>query len=118
MVKQREIDFLNQNKLYDKAALVDIVQDGKGYDIYSFDELGNEKFIEVKTTTGNEYSSFFLSENEVDFMRLNINQYFIYRVYNYNEENNFAEFYELSGDIENQLLMKPTQYKVLIKKEV
>lgn len=118
LVKQREIDFLNQKKLYDKAALVDIVQDGKGYDIYSFDEFGNEKFIEVKTTTGNEYSPFFLSENEVDFMRLNINQYFIYRVYNYDEENNFAEFYELSGDVENQLLMKPIQYKVLIKKEV
>lgn len=118
LVKQREIDFLNENKLYDKAALVEIVQDGKGYDVYSFDEFGNEKFIEVKTTTGNEYSSFFLSENEVNFMRLNVAQYFIYRLYNYDEESNFAEFYELNGDIESQLLMKPTQYKALIKKEV
>lgn len=118
LVKQREVEFLKEKNLHDKAALVDIVQDGKGYDVYSFDESGNEKFIEVKTTTGNEYSPFYLSENEVDFMRLNINQYCIYRVYNFDEENNFAEFYELSGDIENQLLMKPTQYKVLIKKEV
>ncbi|MBC6491382.1 DUF3883 domain-containing protein [Flavihumibacter stibioxidans] len=117
LVKQREIEFLKERNLHDKAELVDIVQDGKGYDVYSFDELGNEKFIEVKTTTGNEYSPFFLSENEVDFMRLNKNQYCIYRVYNFDEENNFAEFYELNGDIENQLLMKPTQYKVLIKKE-
>lgn len=51
-------------------------------------------------------------------MRLNKNQYCIYRVYNFDEENNFAEFYELGDDIENQLLMKPTQYKVLIKKEL
>lgn len=116
LVKQREIDFLNGNKLHDKALLVEIVKDGKGYDVYSFDEFGNEKFIEVKTTTGNEYSPFFLSENEVDFMRLHENQYYIYRVYNFNEENNFAEFYELSGDIESQLLMKPIQYKILIKK--
>lgn len=118
LVKQREIDFLKERNLHDKAALVEIVQDGKGYDVYSFDDSGNEKFIEVKTTTGNEYSPFYLSENEVDFMRLNINHYYIYRVYNFDEENNFAEFYELSGDIENQLLMKPTQYKGLIKKVV
>lgn len=117
LVKQREVEYLKEKKLHDKAALVDIVQDGKGYDVYSFDEFGKEKFIEVKTTTGNEYSPFYLSENEVDFMLLNKNQYFIYRVYNLDEENNFAEFYELSGDIESQLLMKPTQYKVLIKKE-
>lgn len=118
LVKQREIEFLKEKNLHDKAALVNIVQDGKGYDVYSFDELGNEKFIEVKTTTGNEYAPFFLSENEIDFMRLNENRYCIYRVYNFNEENNFAEFYELSGNIESQLLMKPTQYRVLIKKEV
>src|SRR5690606_7059729 len=117
LVKQREIDFLKDNNLHEKAALVDIVKDGKGYDVYSFDEFGNEKFIEVKTTTGDEYSPFFLSENEVDFMRLNKNRYCIYRVYNFDEENNFGEFYELSGDIESQLLLKPTQYKVLIKKD-
>jgi len=49
-------------------------------------------------------------------MRSNKNKYFIYRVYNFNEENNFGEFYELSSDIESQILMKPIQYKVLIKK--
>lgn len=118
LVKQREIEFLQGRNMPDKATLVNIVQDGKGYDVFSFDEFGNEKFIEVKTTKGNEYSPFFLSENEIDFLRLHLNQYCIYRVYNYDEENNFAEFYELNGDIESQLLMKPTQYKVLIKKEV
>jgi len=117
LVKEREINFLKEKNLHDKSALVAIVQDGKGYDVYSFDEFGNEKFIEVKTTTGNEYSSFFLSENEIDFMLLNKNKYCIYRVYNYDEENNFAEFYELKGDVESQLLMKPTEYKVLLKKE-
>ncbi len=117
LVKQREIEVLMEKKLYDKAALVEIVQDGKGFDVYSFDEFGNEKYIEVKTTTGNEYSPFFLSENEIEFMRFNQNHYCIYRVYNYDEENNYGEFYELSGDIESQLLMKPIQFRVLIKKE-
>ncbi|MEO8712930.1 MAG: DUF3883 domain-containing protein, partial [Parafilimonas sp.] len=117
LVKQREIAFLQEKNLHDIAALVEIVQDGKGYDVLSFDEDGNEKYIEVKTTTGNEYAPFYLSKNEVDFMRLHTNQYCIYRVYHYDEGNNFGEFFELIGDIESQLLMKPIQYKVLIKKE-
>lgn len=117
LVKQREIEFLTQKGMHDEAAKVDIVKDGKGYDVFSFDENGNEKFIEVKTTNGNEYAPFFLSENEIDFLRLHRNQYCIYRIYNFDEENNFAEFYELNGDIERQLLMKPIQFKVLIKKE-
>ena len=55
----------------------------------SIELIGGQKFpdivakkyygIEVKTTTGNEYSPFFLSENEIDFMRLNENRYCIYR---------------------------------------
>jgi hypothetical protein len=88
-----------------------------GFDILSFDEDGNEKYIEVKTTTGDEYASFYLSENEIDFLRLNYGKYCIYRVYRYDEENNFGEFFEINGDVEGQLLMKPTQYRVLIKKE-
>ena len=117
LVKVKEIEFLKQQGLNDKSALVEIVQDGMGYDVFSFDKDGNEKYIEVKTTTGNEYTPFFLSENEIDFMRLHENQYSIYRVYQYNEENNFAEYFELCGDVESQLLMKPIQYKILIKKE-
>ncbi|WP_343617344.1 DUF3883 domain-containing protein [Flavobacterium sp.] len=117
LVKEREIEYLEKNKLYDKAELVCIVKDGKGYDVYSFDELGNEKYIEVKTTKGNEYTSFFLTDNELKFMRLNKDKYSIYRVYNYNEENNFGEFFELRGDVEKQLFLKPSEYKVFIKKE-
>lgn len=116
LVKQREINFLKEKGLHEKASLVQIVKDGKGYDILSFDENGNEKYVEVKTTTGNEHSPFFLSDNEVEFMRSNENQYYIYRVYNYDKENNFAEYFELTDNVENQLIMEPTHYKVLIKK--
>lgn len=118
LVKLNEIEFLERKGRYDEAAKVDIVKDGEGYDVFSFDEFGNEKYIEVKTTTGNQYASFFLTDHEVDFMRLNPNRYCIYRVYHYDDENNFGEFFELTGNIESQLLMKPKQFKVLIKKEV
>jgi hypothetical protein len=117
LVKQREIEFLMEKGLPGKAALVDIVLDGVGYDVLSFNEDENEKYIEVKTTTGSEYTAFYLTQNEIDFMRLNPDRYCIYRVFHYDEENNFGEFFELNGDIESQLLMKPIHYKVLIKKE-
>jgi len=116
LVKQREIDLLIKKKLFAEAEAVKIVKDGKGYDILSFDENGNHKYIEVKTTTGSEYAPFYLSDNEVNFMESNFGSYSIYRVYNYNVENNFAEFFELDGDLKSDLLMKPIQYRVFIKK--
>lgn len=117
LVMQYEINKLKQAGLNEQSGKVRIVKDGEGYDVYSYDEKGNEKFIEVKTTTGNELNPFYLSENEVAFMRLHVRVYSIYRVYIYDEENNSGEFFEINGEVENQLLMKPTQFQVLIKKE-
>ena len=117
LVKQYEIDHLKTKGLYDLAAKVEIMKDGVGYDILSFNSDGSEKYIEAKTTTGNKFTPFFLSDNEFDFMKQNIGKYCIYRVFNYNADYNFAEFYEIKGDIEIQLLMKPTNYKVYLKKE-
>lgn len=118
LVKQYEIAELNSKGRTDLAALVDIVKDGMGYDVFSYDELGNEKFIEVKTTNGNEYAPFYLSNNEVEFSTFKAGNYFIYRIYKYNAESNFGEFYKISGDIGSQLLFKPISYQVFLKKEL
>lgn len=117
LVKQYEMNYLERKGMVDKSLLVKIAKDGEGYDVLSFDDFGNDKYIEVKTTTGNDLTPFYLSENEVAFMRLHIKHYSIYRVFNYDEQNNFGEFFEIKNNVEEQLIMKPTQYKVLIKKE-
>lgn len=116
LVKQHEINCLLRIGMSDKASQVKIIKDGEGYDVLSFDENGAEKFIEVKTTTGDALSSFYLSRNEIAFLRMNADKYFIYRVYNYDEENNSGEYFELKPNVESQLLMQPTQYEVLLKK--
>lgn len=118
LVKQYEIKYLEEQGMYKQASAVKIVKDGEGYDVLSFDELGNKKYIEVKTTTGKDLTPFYLSANEVAFMRVNIHNYKIYRVFNYDEENNSGQFFEIAGEVESQLLMKPTQYQVVIKKEI
>jgi hypothetical protein len=115
LVKLYEIDFLKKHGLGAKAKLVEIVKDGKGYDVRSFDKEGNEKFIEVKTTTGDQKTPFFLSENEVAFMRLNKKKYSIYRIFQYDEEYNSGKCFALWGDVEGQILMQPIQYRVSVK---
>lgn len=116
LVKQYEKNFLKSKNLCKLSDDVEIVKDGKGYDVHSFDIDGNPKFIEVKTTQGNVLTPFYLSENEVEFMRLNKGSYCIYRVYNYDEENNSGEFFEINQEVETQILMKPINYKVYKKK--
>jgi hypothetical protein len=41
--------------------------DGAGYDVLSFDERGTEKYIEVKTTNGSKKTPFIVTVNEVEF---------------------------------------------------
>lgn len=117
LVMKMEVEFLEKKGLHEKAKMVNLVKDGEGYDVLSFDANGNEKYIEVKTTSGHENTPFYMSANEVEFMRLHPGEYYLYRVYHYDEEFNSGEYYILDGDVENQLLMKPLQFQVFLKKD-
>lgn len=57
--------------------------DGLGYDILSLNEFGDTIYIEVKTTKGSEYTPFYISRNEYDFIKTHHDSAFIYRVYNF-----------------------------------
>jgi len=117
LVKQREIEMLIDCRRNDLAVKVEIVdRDGKGYDVLSFFEDGREKQIEVKTTSGNEQTSFYLTDLEFAYLRKKDSGFVIYRVFNYDPINNFAEYFEVNGDIESQLLLRPIQYVVHLKK--
>lgn len=85
--------------------------DGAGYDILSFDEGGNEKFIEVKTTKGDKYSQFYASINEVRFSSMHSDSYYLYRLYNFNEELKSSDFFIVKGSLEDSVKLKPTQFK-------
>uniref|UniRef100_UPI0030D784A8 DUF3883 domain-containing protein n=1 Tax=Zunongwangia profunda TaxID=398743 RepID=UPI0030D784A8 len=109
-----------KNKLIEKGKLdfankVKIVKDGEGYDIFSFDENRQEIYIEVKTTQGNEKTPFYLSLNERLFYQIKQDRYIIYRLYNYNPVNNYADFFIIEN-IDEQLLFQPTQFKAYLKR--
>jgi hypothetical protein len=55
--------------------------DGAGYDVLSFDRVGAERLIEVKTTNGSARTPFFLSRNECDLASERPTDWRIYRVH-------------------------------------
>lgn len=100
---------------HDLAEKVKIEKDGKGYDVMSFGEDEGEIYIEVKTTIGSALAPFYLSANEVAFMRQHGSQYRIFRVYHYDEQDNSGKFFEIEGEVYEKLLMEATHFKVWLK---
>ena len=116
LVKQYEIERLKNRGFNELADKVKIVKDGKGYDVLSFHENKKPKYIEVKTTQGKSLSPFNYTINEKLFAEQNSEQYLIYRLYNYDDESNTADFFIIKNVYEN-LLMQPTVFKVYLKKQ-
>lgn len=90
------------------------IGDGLGYDIQSIDADGDTKFIEVKTTKGPLVTPFFISEHELLRSINEGEKYFLYRVYNYNEQTNSGEFQVFKGDL-FKYCNNPINYEVLLK---
>ncbi|WP_312312797.1 DUF3883 domain-containing protein [Empedobacter brevis] len=89
------------------------IGDGLGYDVLSFDENGNEKYIEVKTTSSDFKTPFYITLNEKNFL-LNNENTFIYRLFNLSIKDNSADFYILNKDMVEQLNFIPQVYKVYV----
>ncbi|MDP4265181.1 MAG: DUF3883 domain-containing protein [Bacteroidota bacterium] len=87
--------------------------DSEGYDIISFTDSGERKYIEVKTTTGNQYEPFYLSNSEMEAMK-RLNNYWIYRVYNFNIDLKKGDFYKIdcSRELETYYHIKASSFKV------
>lgn len=82
--------------------------DGLGYDILSFEEDGDFRHIEVKTTVGTKDMPFYLTKNELDFSRQASSTYFLYRVF---DLNNHPQFFVIVGDLEVNLYLEPYVYR-------
>lgn len=93
--------------------VADIEGDGAGYDVLSWTDEGERKFIEVKTTRSGSETAFYVSSNELAFSRHNADRFYLYRIYNYDRARNAGEFYALKGDLalSEQLDLKPTVYR-------
>lgn len=117
MEKQKLIS-ANKPKLSEKVKHVAKEKgDGLGYDILSYDLIGNEIFIEVKTTKGKANTTFFITRNELERSLRERDYYYLYRVFNFNDKLNKGELMIIKGDLSN-LCEVPLTYKVNMKEEM
>ena len=88
--------------------------DGLGFDILSYDNNGCEKYIEVKATTGPVRTAFFISGTELERSKVEGEKYFLYRLYNLDENNMTADCFTLQGDL-SKYCINPTEYEVILE---
>ena len=87
--------------------------DGTGYDIASIDKDGKPIYIEVKTTTNNEETPFYISENEYNFLKIYQDDVFLYRIFNFNKEGRTGELKVYTAkEVLSNFNFKPNGYKV------
>ncbi|WP_428958429.1 MrcB family domain-containing protein [Levilactobacillus brevis] len=92
-----------------------LIGDGTGYDIKSYaiiDDKIVEYFIEVKATTGNINSPFFMSQNEINVAKEKLERYEIFRLYKSKE--GCLDYYRIINPFSNpsKVICKPMQYSV------
>ena len=91
--------------------VAEVEGDGAGYDVESYDPDGTRKYIEVKTTTGDQSCEFYITANELQFSKQHSDNFFLYRVYDYDEQNNRGKFFTVKGSLENNFALFPVQYR-------
>jgi hypothetical protein len=98
-----------KKRLADRVEQVsDTRGDGLGYDVLSFEESGEERFIEVKTTSFGQRTPFFVSRNEVAFSREEPERFHLYRVYAFRRE---PALYGIRGPLDAGFTLEPSQFR-------
>lgn len=117
IVLKAEMDKLKQCKkeLVEKIKHISNENDSAGYDILSFDELGNEIYIEVKSTKAKPGdANFYLTANELERAKGDMN-YWLYIVFEADTDN--PKIWKINNPFEknkDEINLIPISYKVNI----
>ena len=82
--------------------------DGAGYDILSFSTSGEERLLEVKTTSGHQYTPFYLTENERLLSIEQPNEFRLIRLYDFGRS---PKIFKLSPPLEEVVALHPINYQ-------
>ena len=97
-----------KESLADAIEWISKTDDGAGFDILSKNKNRTDRYIEVKTTKLSKDTPIFFSKSEYDVSREKGNQYFLYRVFNFNEN---PRMFNLNGDFDSFCRKESVQYK-------
>lgn len=100
---------LGQLKLADKVEHVSKSKgDGLGYDVLSFETDGQERLIEVKTTTFGRDTPFFVSRGELALSQGAKDQFHLYRLFEFRKA---PRLFDLPGALEQHCMLDPVTYR-------
>ncbi len=110
--EKKELIKKGLNELAEKITHTSLIEgDGAGYDIKSYTPDGDIKYIEVKTTSGVKDTIFFLSINELKFSQKYSENYYLYRVYEFNKEVKYGKLHIIKGDLNRHFNLEPIKFK-------
>ncbi len=114
--EKEKLKKINRDDLSEKVKLT---RETKGnaapYDIDSFDLNGNPIYIEVKTTLTDFYNTIYISAPEVQFSHDNSQNYYLYRLYDYDKETGVFQYFIQNGQITESMLEVNSYYLKLDK---
>ncbi len=79
-----------------------------GYDIRSFEEDGNDRFIEVKTTKYGKNTPFYVTKNELEFSQRYSSRYYLYRLFGFRDK---PRIFTLPGNLREQCNLTPSIFE-------
>ena len=79
--------------------------DGYGYDILSYTPDNKEKYIEVKTTATSCSNPIYISSRELALSKKKKNNFYLYRVFNFDKISNTGKIKIIQGPIDESALI-------------
>ncbi len=113
-----EVNALESNGLLDLSREVKRISNvniAAGYDVLSFELVGTEKYIEVKTTALSK-AEFFLSANELDVAKEYKNRYWIYFLSEIFGDTKLHKIQNPANEIGKTISLTPTNFRVQMAK--
>lgn len=86
--------------------------DAEGFDILSFEETGEERFIEVKTTKYGQETPFFVSRHELSVSEARLDRYHLYRLFRFKVS---PRLFILGGALSRSCTLAATTYMASVR---
>lgn len=107
-LEARRLHAAGKKRLAEKVEHVAATQgDGLGYDVHSYEDSGQDRLIEVKTTSFGEDTPFYVSRNELARSQRDAEVYHLYRVFDFRQK---PRVFSIDGRIDQWCRLDAVNY--------